>query len=189
MTELAICLGIVGRGANARGRKIRGRRVWARWAACWRARARVLYRGMAGLVCSSSNVLNKLTPAMPCGMYGALAAAVCGVMGMTVGGGSGVSTLGGATSLECNMGVTPGDRTWLGLTRCERRGEVDGEPTGLCTGCDGIGVGLVGRCRTVVPIVVGCSDGGAVGGAGRVGSAAEEISESWRSACSCDVPI
>jgi hypothetical protein len=126
---------------------------------------------------------------MPCGMYGALPAAGFGVMGMTVGGGSGVSTLGGATSLEFNLGVTLGDGTWLGLIRCERRGEVDGELMGLCTGCGGIGVGLVGRCGTVVPIVVGCSDGGSVGGTGRVGSAAEKISESWRSACSCAVPI
>jgi hypothetical protein len=110
-------------------------------------------------------------------------------MGMTVGGGSGVSTLGGATSLEFNLGVTLGDGTWMGLIRCERRGEVDGELTGLCTCCGGIGVGLIGFCRTVVPSVVGCSDGGAVGGAGRVGSAAEKISKSWRSACSCDVPI
>jgi hypothetical protein len=59
MTEVAICLDIVRRGANTRGRKTRGRRVWARWAACWRARVRVLYRGMVGLLCSSSNVLNK----------------------------------------------------------------------------------------------------------------------------------
>jgi hypothetical protein len=97
-------------------------------------------------------------------------------MGMMVGGGSGVSTLAGATSLEFNLGVTLGDGTWLGLIRCDRRGEDDGDLTGLCTGYGGICVGLVGRCRTVVPIVVGCSDGGAVRGAGRVGSAAEEIS-------------
>jgi hypothetical protein len=38
----------------------------------FRARVRVLYRGMVGLLCSSSKVLNKLTPAMLCGMYGAL---------------------------------------------------------------------------------------------------------------------
>jgi hypothetical protein len=62
---------------------------------------------------------------MPWGMYGALPAAGCGVMGMTVGGGSGVSTLGGATSLEFNLDVTLGDGTWLGLIRCERQGEVD----------------------------------------------------------------
>jgi hypothetical protein len=110
-------------------------------------------------------------------------------MGMTGGGVSGVSTLGGATSLEFNLGVTLGDGTWLGLIRCERRGEVDGELTGLCTGWGGNGVGLVGCCRIVFPIVVGRSDSGAVGGAGRVGSAAEKISESWRSACSCAVPI
>jgi hypothetical protein len=59
---------------------------------------------------------------MPCGMYCALPAAGCVVMGMTGGGGSGVSTLGGATSLEFNLGVTPGDGTWHGLIRCERRG-------------------------------------------------------------------
>jgi hypothetical protein len=122
-------------------------------------------------------------------MYGALSAAGCGVMGMMVGDGSGVSTLGGATSLEFNLGVTLGDGTWVELIRCERQAEVDGELRGLCTGWGGIGVRLVGRCRTVVPIVVGCSDGGAVGGSGRVGSAAEKISESWRSACSCAVPI
>jgi hypothetical protein len=110
-------------------------------------------------------------------------------MGTTGDGGSGVTTLGGATSLELNLGVTLGDGTWMGLIRCERRGEVDGELTGLCTCCGGIGVGLVGCCRTVVPIVVGCSAGGAVGGYGRVGSAAEKISESWHSACSCAVPI
>jgi hypothetical protein len=52
-------------------------------------------------------------------------------MGMTVGGGSGVSTLGGATSLEFNLGVTLGDGTWMGLIRCECRGEVDGELKGL----------------------------------------------------------
>jgi hypothetical protein len=34
---------------------------------------------------------------MSCGMYGALTEAGCGVMGMTVVGGSGVGTLGGAT--------------------------------------------------------------------------------------------
>jgi hypothetical protein len=48
---------------------------------------------------------------MPCGMYGALPAAGCGVMGMTVGGGSGVSTLRGATSLGFNLGVTLRDGT------------------------------------------------------------------------------
>jgi hypothetical protein len=51
-------------------------------------------------------------------------------MGMTGGGGSDGSTLGGDTSLEFNLGVTLGDGTWLGLIRCERRGEVDGELTG-----------------------------------------------------------
>jgi hypothetical protein len=110
-------------------------------------------------------------------------------MGMMGGGGSGVRNLGGATSLEFNIGVTLGDGTWLGLIRCERRGEVDGELTGLCTGWGVNGVGLGGCCCIVFPIVVGRSDGGAVGGAGRVGSAAEKISESWRSACSCAVPI
>jgi hypothetical protein len=126
---------------------------------------------------------------MPCGMYGALPAAGCGVMGMTGGGGSGVSTLRGATSLELKLGVTLGDGTRLGLIHCERRGEVEGELTGLWTGWGGNGFGLVGCCWIVLPIVVGRSDGGAVGGAGRVGSAAEKISESWRSACSCAVPI
>jgi hypothetical protein len=52
---------------------------------------------------------------MPCGMYGALLAAGCGARGMTGGGGSGVRTLGGATSLEFNLGVTLGDGTWLRL--------------------------------------------------------------------------
>jgi hypothetical protein len=110
---------------------------------------------------------------------------------MTGGGGSGVGTLGGATSLEFNLGVTLGDGTWLGLICCERRGEVDGELTGLCAGWggSGSGVGLVGCCSIVFPIVVGRSDGGAVGGAGRAGSVAVKISESWRSACSCAVPI
>jgi hypothetical protein len=51
-------------------------------------------------------VLHKLTPAMPCGMYSALPEAGCGVMGMTVVGGSGVCTIVGATSLECNLVVT-----------------------------------------------------------------------------------
>jgi hypothetical protein len=49
-------------------------------------------------------------------MYGALTEAGCGIMGMTVVGGSGVCTLGGATSLECNLGVTLGDGTWMGIT-------------------------------------------------------------------------
>jgi hypothetical protein len=80
-------------------------------------------------------------------------------MGMTGGGGSGVSTLGGATSLEFNLGVTLGDGTWQGLIRCELRGEVEGELTGLWTGWGGNGVGMVGCCRVVLPIVVGCSDG------------------------------
>jgi hypothetical protein len=66
---------------------------------------------------------------------------------------------------------------------------VEGELTGLCTGWGGNGVGLVGCFRIVFPIVVGRSDGGAVGGDGRVGSAADKIYESWRSACSCAVPI
>jgi hypothetical protein len=77
---------------------------------------------------------------MRCGMYGALPAVGCGVIGMTGGGGSGVSTLGGDTSLEFNLGVTLGDGTWLGLIRCERRGEVEGELTGLWTGWGGNGV-------------------------------------------------
>jgi hypothetical protein len=72
-----------------------------------------------------------LTPGMPCGMYGALPDAGYGVMGMRVGGDSGVCTLGGATSLECNRGVTLGDGTWMGLIRCERRGVGDGEPNGF----------------------------------------------------------
>jgi hypothetical protein len=54
-------------------------------------------------------------------MYGALTEAGCGVMGMTLVGGSGVGTLGGATSLEFNLGVTLGDGTWMGITLCERR--------------------------------------------------------------------
>jgi hypothetical protein len=58
---------------------------------------------------------------MPCGMYGALAESGCRVMGMMVVGGSGVGTLGGATSLEFNLGVTLGDGTWMGITLCERR--------------------------------------------------------------------
>jgi hypothetical protein len=65
---------------------------------------------------------------MPCGMYGALPEAGCGVMGMTVVGGSGVCTLVGATSLECNLGVILGDGTRMGLILCERRGVGDGEP-------------------------------------------------------------
>jgi hypothetical protein len=68
---------------------------------------------------------------MPYGMYGALPDAGCGVMGMMVVGGSGVCTLVGATSLECNLGVTLGDGTWMGLIRCERRGVCDGEPNGF----------------------------------------------------------
>jgi hypothetical protein len=67
---------------------------------------------------------------MPYGMYGALPEAGCGVMRMSVGGGSLVCTLVGATSLECNQGFTLGDGTWMGLIRCERRGVGDGEPNG-----------------------------------------------------------
>jgi hypothetical protein len=63
---------------------------------------------------------------MPCGMYGALTNAGCEVMRMTVVGGSGVCTLVGATSLECNLGVTLGDGTWMGLIICERRVVGDG---------------------------------------------------------------
>jgi hypothetical protein len=68
---------------------------------------------------------------MPCGMYGALTEAGCGVMGMTVVGGSGVCTLVGDTSLDCNLGVTLGDGTWMGITLCERRGASEGERTGV----------------------------------------------------------
>jgi hypothetical protein len=46
-------------------------------------------------------------------MYGALTEAGCGVIWMTVVGGSVVGTLGGATSLEFNVGVTLGDGTWI----------------------------------------------------------------------------
>jgi hypothetical protein len=56
------------------------------------------------------------------------------------GGGSGVSILGGATSLEFNLGITLEDGTWLGLICCELRGEVEGELTGLSTGWGGNGV-------------------------------------------------
>jgi hypothetical protein len=45
---------------------------------------------------------------------------------MTVVGGSGVCTLVGATSLECNLGVTLEDGTWMGLILCERRVVGDG---------------------------------------------------------------
>jgi hypothetical protein len=68
---------------------------------------------------------------MPCGMYGALADAGCGVMGMTVVGGSGMCTLVDATSLECNLGVTLRDGTWTGLILYERRGVIEGEPIGV----------------------------------------------------------
>jgi Asp/Glu/hydantoin racemase len=68
---------------------------------------------------------------MPCGMYGALTEAGCGVMGVTVVGCSGMCTLVGATSLECNLGVTLADGTWMGITLCERRGESEGERTGV----------------------------------------------------------
>jgi hypothetical protein len=37
-------------------------------------------------------------------------------MGIPVVGGSGVGTLGGATSLEFNLSVTLGDGTWMGMT-------------------------------------------------------------------------
>jgi hypothetical protein len=77
---------------------------------------------------------------MPCGMYGALPAAGCRVMGMMGGGASGVSTLGGDISLEFNLSVTLRYGTWLGLIRCERRGEVEGELTGLWTGWGGHGL-------------------------------------------------
>jgi hypothetical protein len=53
---------------------------------------------------------------MPCGIYGALTEAGCGVMGMTVFIGSGMGTLGGATSLEFNLGITLRDGTWIGIT-------------------------------------------------------------------------
>jgi hypothetical protein len=68
-------------------------------------------------------------------MYGAVMEAGCGVMGMTVVGGSGMCTLGGATSLEFNLGVTLGDGTWMGITLCDRRGASEGECTGVGTGC------------------------------------------------------
>jgi hypothetical protein len=53
---------------------------------------------------------------MPCGIYGALTEAGCGVTGMTVVGGSSVGTLGGATSLEFNIGFALGGGTWMGIT-------------------------------------------------------------------------
>jgi hypothetical protein len=65
---------------------------------------------------------------MPCGMYGALTDSGCGVTGMTVFGGSGICTLVGATPLKCNLRVTLGDGTWMGLILCERRGAGEGEP-------------------------------------------------------------
>jgi hypothetical protein len=52
-------------------------------------------------------------------------------MGMTVVGGSGMCTLVGATPLECNIGVTLGDATWMGFILCEHRGVGAGEPIGL----------------------------------------------------------
>jgi hypothetical protein len=55
-------------------------------------------------------------------MYGALTEAGCGVMGITVVDGSGMGTLGGATSQELNLAVTLGDGNWMGITLCERRG-------------------------------------------------------------------
>jgi hypothetical protein len=95
---------------------------------------------MVGVRCFSSKVLNKLTPDMPCGIYGALADAGCGVMGMTVVGGSGVHTLVGATSLECNIGVTLGDGSWMRLIIFEHRGVSEGEPIGVWNCCGGLGV-------------------------------------------------
>jgi hypothetical protein len=53
---------------------------------------------------------------MPYGIYCALTDAGCGVIEMTVVGGSGVGTLGGATLLEFNIGVTLGDGNWMGIT-------------------------------------------------------------------------
>jgi hypothetical protein len=50
---------------------------------------------------------------------------------MTVVGGSAVVTLGGATSLELNLGVTLGYGTWIGITLLERRGASEGENTGV----------------------------------------------------------
>jgi hypothetical protein len=50
---------------------------------------------------------------------------------MAVVGGSGVGTLGDATSLEFNLVVTLGDGTWMGITLCDRRGENEGERTGV----------------------------------------------------------
>jgi hypothetical protein len=68
-------------------------------------------------------------------MYGALTVAGCGVMGMTVVGASGVGTLGGATSLDFNIGATLGDGTLMGITLCERQVASEGERTGVGTGC------------------------------------------------------
>jgi hypothetical protein len=64
-------------------------------------------------------------------MYGALTEAGCGVMGMTVVGGSGVCTIVCATSLECNLGVTLGDGTWTGITLYDHRGASEAERTGV----------------------------------------------------------
>jgi hypothetical protein len=64
-------------------------------------------------------------------MYGALPEAGFGVMGMTVVGVRGVCTLVGATSLECKLGVTLGDGTWMGLILCDRRGASEVEPIGV----------------------------------------------------------
>jgi hypothetical protein len=59
---------------------------------------------------------------------------------MTVAGGSAVVTLVEATSLGLIIGVTLGDGTWMGITLCERRGEREGDNTG---------VGGVGGCRGI----------------------------------------
>jgi hypothetical protein len=120
---------------------------------------------------------------MPCGMYGALTEAGCGVMGVTVVGGSGVGTQGGATSLEFNLGATNGNGTSMGITLCEHRGASEGERTGVGTGCCGIRVWSAVPCCTVLLNCEEFCDNRGAFCLVRDGSAAEKISESWRSAC------
>jgi hypothetical protein len=65
--------------------------------------------------------------------------------------GSAVVTLGGATSLEFNIGVTLGDGTWVGITLCERRGASEGKNIGVrVNGCRGMRLGLAVSCCTVL---------------------------------------
>jgi hypothetical protein len=102
---------------------------------------------------------------------------------MTVAGGSDVVTRGEATSLGFILGITLGDGTWMGITLCERRGASTGDKTGVGgVGFRGIRVGLEVPCCTVLLNYEEFCDNGGACCEVPDGSAAEKISESWRSA-------